>query len=137
MSRLTVFLAKLIGLFGVLIALEMIVQKDAMIGAVTQLIKDPPSLLLAGVIALGTGLAIVLGHNVWTGRALAVVVTIVGWLSLFKGLALLLVLSPTAAQAYFAALHYQQFYYAYAGFTLLLGAYLTYGAFSAIKLLRS
>jgi len=131
MTRRTVFLAKLLGLFCILIGLEMIVQKDTWIGAVTQLMKDPPSLLLAGVIALGIGLAMVLGHNVWRGGTLAVVVTILGWLSLVKGLALLLTLSLAASQAYYAALHYEQFYYAYVGITLLIGAYLTYAGFTS------
>ena len=132
-TGLTEFLAKLIGLYCLLVALSMMVQKDAMVTTVSALFQDRPALILAGVIGLGVGLAMVLGHNVWSGGALPVVITVVGWLSVLKGL-VLLSFPPGAEQAYFTALHYQQFFYAYTGFTLLLGAYLTYGGFSSAKL---
>jgi hypothetical protein len=52
-----------------------------------------------------------LGHNVWSGGALPVVVTLVGWVALIKGL-LLLFLSPEAAAGlYLGGLHYEQPFY--------------------------
>ena len=41
-----------------------------------------------------------LGHNVWSGGALPVVVTLMGWAALLKGVALLLVPSDRMADAY-------------------------------------
>ena len=49
---------------------------------VTALVHNPPLLLIVGMIGLIAGLAIVLGHNVWYGGMLPVVVTLVGWLIL-------------------------------------------------------
>jgi hypothetical protein len=74
-------------------------------------------------VRLIAGLAIVLGHNVWSGGALPVMVTLVGWLILVRGL-LLLVLSPSAAVDLFTGLRFEQLFYLYATLSLVFGAYL-------------
>jgi hypothetical protein len=90
MSRLTVFLARAIGLFTVVLVVALMVRGIAIIEAS---VADGPVMLVYATISLATGIAMVLGHNVWTGGALSVVVTLVGWLSLAKGV-LLLFLAP-------------------------------------------
>ncbi|HEY1867495.1 MAG TPA: hypothetical protein VGG70_04305 [Candidatus Cybelea sp.] len=84
MSSRTAFLSKLVGLYVVIIAFAVLVNKPMMVATVTGLFQDPAVVVLSGVIALGIGLAIVLGHNVWSS-APAIIVTIIGWLSLSKG----------------------------------------------------
>jgi hypothetical protein len=125
----TAFLSKLIGLFCVLYSLSMLAHREASVSAVSALIAEPGALLVLGFVVLGLGIAMVLGHNVWSVGVLPVVVTIVGWLTLFKGLFLTL-LTPAGAAAYLSAVHYEQLFYIYAGVTLALGAYLTYGGFN-------
>jgi hypothetical protein len=129
MSSRTAFLSKLIGLYAIAIAIALVVNKQMMLGAVSGLFEDPRVVLIYGVMALGIGLAIVLGHNVWSGAA-AIIVTIIGWLSLLKGLALLL-LPANAQAAYFLGIHYDQYFYVYAAVTFLIGAYLSYEGFRA------
>ena len=46
-------------------------------------------MLILGVITLAAGLAMVLAHNIWSGGALVVVVTLVGWMALIKSLSFL------------------------------------------------
>lgn len=130
MSALTIFLAKLLGLYCVIVAVTMMVNRRTMIDAAHALIRSPPSVLLAGVIAIGVGLGLVIGHNVWSGGALPIVVTIVGWVSLIKGVVLLALPQGQMAKLY-ELLRYERFYLAYAGVTLVLGLYLTFAAFSA------
>jgi len=89
MSALTIFLAKLLGLYCIIVGLTMMGNRRTMIDAVNSLIRSPSLILLAGVIAVGVGLGLVVGHNIWSGGALPVVVTVIGWLSLIKGVALL------------------------------------------------
>ena len=86
--------------------------------------------MLAEVIGLARGLAMILGHNIWSGGALPVVVTLIGWLVAIRG-AVLLALSPSATMKLFEALRYEQLFYVYMGGTLILGLYLTYAGFSA------
>ncbi len=128
MSPRTIYLGRLIGLYCVLLALAMISHKQATVETIIALMHDAPALLLASIVAMAAGLAIVLGHNVWSGGALPVVVTLVGWISLSKGL-ILLFLSPASSLAYFEALRYEQFFYAYMSVTLIIGIYLTFSSF--------
>lgn len=130
MAKRTVFLSRLIGLYCLLIFLAMAVNQAAWVIKVNTLIHDPGAVMIAAVFALAVGLAIILTHNIWSGGALPVVVTLVGWISLIKGI-FLLWLPPEAVEGYMRALHYQDFYYVYVGVTLLLGAYLTYGGFKS------
>jgi vacuolar-type H+-ATPase subunit I/STV1 len=112
MSALTIFLAKLIGLYCVIVALTMMANRRTMVYAVNALIRNPPLVLLSGVIAVALGLAVVVSHNVWSGGTLPVVVTVVGWLSLIKGVVLFVVPAGRMAKLY-EALQYERFYLAY------------------------
>ena len=126
MSPRTLFLGRLIGLYCILISLSMVTHKQATVEAVTALVHNPSVLFVAGVIAVAAGLALILGHNVWSGGALPVIVTLVGWVALIKGL-LILFLSPEAASEFFLGrLHYEELYYWYTAASLLLGIYLIY-----------
>jgi hypothetical protein len=103
--------------------------RQAALNAVGALVAEPGALLVLGFVVLGVGIAMVLGHSVWSGGAVPVVVTIVGWLTLLKGL-FLTFLAPAGAAAYLSAVRYEQLFYIYAGVMLALGAYLTYGGFT-------
>jgi hypothetical protein len=131
-SPRTIYLGKLIGLYCVLIALAMISHKQATVDTMTALVRDPPVLFFASVMAMVAGLAIVLAHNVWSGGALPVVVTLVGWISLIKGLIFLL-LSPEMSVSYFEALRYGQLFYLYTSIVLVIGIYLTFSSFRSSK----
>jgi hypothetical protein len=109
----------------------MLAHRHASVETIQAMVHNAPVLYIAGVIALTAGLAMVLGHNVWHGGVLPVVVTLVGWLSLVKGLVILL-LSPHAAGVVFlGGLHYEQLFYLNAAIAIILGAYLTYAGFRA------
>jgi hypothetical protein len=121
----TRFLSRLIGLYCILIPLSMVVHKQASLEMLTALMHNPPLLYVVSWIAVVAGLALVLGHNVWSGGAVPVIVTLIGWVTLVKAL-LLLFLSPEAASEFFlGGLHYEQGFYAYAGFSILTGIFLT------------
>jgi hypothetical protein len=130
MSALTIFLAKLLGIYCLIVGLTMMANRQTMVDAVNALIRSPPLVLLAGVFAVAVGLGLVIGHNAWSGGTLPVVVTLVGWASLIKGFALL-ALPPRQMAKLYEALRYERFYLAYVGVTLALGLYLTIAAFTA------
>jgi hypothetical protein len=64
MSPLTIFLAKLIGLYCIVVSLAMMARKRSAVATVRMLIANPPLLLLVEVIGLAGGLAMIIGHNV-------------------------------------------------------------------------
>ena len=93
MSSRTIFLSRLIGLYCILVALSMITRKQATLESVTAVLRDPSMMFVLGAITLVAGLAMVLAHNIWSGGALAVIVTLVGWMTLIMSLSFLF-LSP-------------------------------------------
>lgn len=123
MQSRTTFLSKLIGWYCVLFALCMFLNKQFMVAAVSALIQEAPLALVMGVVILGAGIAMVLSHNVWSGGVLPVVVTVLGWATLIKGL-IMLFLSPSALEAYYVGLRYADLFYVYAAVTFIIGAYL-------------
>ena len=131
MSPRTLFLSKLIGLYCILIGLSMMTRGQATVETVTVLLQNPSMVLILGVITLGAGLAMVLAHNVWSGGALVVVVTLVGWMALIKSLFFLFLPHEMEAGLFLGQLHYRQLFYVYAAISLVLGVYLTYGGFKS------
>ena len=129
MLPLTIFLGKSLGLYCIIVALAMMANKQSAVAAVNALIRNPPLLLLAElVLGLATGLAIVLGHNIWSGGALPVVITLLGWLIAIRG-AVLLALPQDATIKFFEALRYEERFYVYMGVNVL-GLFLTFVGFS-------
>jgi hypothetical protein len=128
MSPRTTFLSRLIGLSWLFGTTAMIVHRQATVDMMAAILHNPAVLFLSGACTLVAGLAIVLSHNVWEGGAAPVIVTVVGWIALVKGL-VSLYLSPETHQAYFEALHYGQYIYLYSSVGIVLGAYLTYAGF--------
>ena len=130
MSTRTIFLSKLMGLFLVVVGLSMLIQGRLMAETFDGMMRDAPLLFIVGLIALACGLAIVLLHNQWKGGVLPVVVTILGWATLLKGV-LLLFLPPPMRISIYEALRYGELIYLYAAIDLAIGIYLTFAGFMA------
>ncbi len=129
MSTETRFLSRLLGLFCLIVGFTMLLQRQSTVQTVTALLADRPLTYVLGVIVLFAGLAIVLVHNRWSGGAAAVIVTLIGWLTLLKGILLFTASAMRSAEFYLVQLRYAQLYYVYTAVTLVLGAYLAWSGF--------
>jgi putative exporter of polyketide antibiotics len=129
MSPRTPFLSRLIGLYAILVALSMFSRGQASVETLAALLQNPSMVFVLGVVMLAAGLAMVLAHNIWSGGALVVVVTLVGWMTLIKSLVFLFLPPEMEARLFLERLHYQQLFYFYWALPLVLGLYLTYGGF--------
>ena len=127
MSKLTIFLARSIGLFMVLLVAGFLVRIGT---AIEVTIEDEGVMISYAIISLAMGVAMVIGHNVWSGGALPVVVTLVGWLVLAKGF-LLLVLAPDEMSAMVQRMGYAEHYRLLLMPALVLGLYLTWAGFAS------
>jgi ABC-type xylose transport system permease subunit len=87
-------------------------------------------MLVYAILSLAAGLAIILGHNVWSGGTLSVIVTLVGWLIFAKGLVLMLV-TPETLTPFLERMQQHYHYPVYVVPTLIIGLYLTYAGFTA------
>jgi hypothetical protein len=132
MSPQTTFLARLIGLFLILVALPLVAHRQATVETLTALAHNLPLLLILGMVFLAVGLAIVLTHNVWSGGVLPIIVTLVGWVTLIRGL-LLLSLSPEVLLGLLGMIHFSELFYLYVSISLIVGACLTYGGFRPLR----
>jgi hypothetical protein len=131
MSSRTIFLSRLIGLYCIVIALSMMTRRQATVETVTALLQNPSMMLIVGIITLAAGLAVVLAHNIWSGGALVVVVTLVGWITLIKSLFFLFLPPEMEAGLFLGQLHYRQLFYLYTAISFVLGVCLTYGGFTS------
>jgi hypothetical protein len=127
MSTLTIYLARLIGLSAVLLAVALLIRGNTLIMAT---LADGPVMLVYAIFSLAAGLAMLLGHNVWSGGTLPVIVTLVGWLIFAKGLVLLLV-TPETLTLSLERMQYGEHYPLYLVPALIVGLYLTYAGFAA------
>jgi len=125
----TVFLARLLGLFTILMSLAIWFNRRGMVAAVERLVQDSAALLIVELLGLAAGLAIVIGHNVWHSL-LAIVVTIVGWLILLRALALMF-LSQETIEKIFEWVEWPKRSNLYALISFLIGLFLTIAGFAA------
>lgn len=126
--ELTRYLAKLAGLSIVLMVLGLMVDKPASIAALNALFDDPPLMFVTGVFTMMIGLAVVLGHNRWSGGLLPVLVTIYGWIALIKGATFVWMPAPAQA-AFYRGMHFEQYFYVYLIGSLVPATYLIVAGF--------
>ena len=105
----------------------MLPQPEAFVTIVHAFVADTPLVLIAGVFTLFGGLAIVLLHNYWSGGALTVIITLLGWLTLIKAV-VLLVLPLTKLVTMYCGVSPTRILIS-GLLTLLLGIYLTVAGF--------
>lgn len=116
----SLFLAKLMGLFMLIIALALLINFHKVPKLVKEFTKNHVLVFASGIPVLLLGLLVVLTHNVWVNDS-RVIITIMGWLMILKGIVrlsmpekLAALISRISPRGYFVLLL----------ITLLLGAYL-------------
>lgn len=100
MTPLTIFLARLFGLGLVLMGALFAIRPEAALPAIQSMMASPGLLLLAGLLTLIAGLAMVIGHNRWSGGGVTIAVTVLGWLTLIKGAAIVAAPPQTLSRVY-------------------------------------
>ncbi len=126
----TIFLGKLLGLYLIAISAGMIANRRRSLATFDEMAQSEPWMLFSGMVATAVGLALVLAHNVWAGGALAIAVTLVGWVALLKGIALLLI-PPTIMTRTYRSAGIARYFHVWIGAVLLVGLWMTAMAFTA------
>jgi uncharacterized membrane protein len=127
MSPLTRYLSRLLGVFLLVTAVSEWTQPGLLTIVAPGMIGQPALWWVSGMLTFAGGLAIVLGHNVWSDPA-AAVVSLLGWITAIKGAGLLLI--PAAGwKAVLDAMHYPSHFGIYTILPAVAGAYLTYAGF--------
>jgi hypothetical protein len=131
MSSRTIFLSRLFGLYCLLVIPSMVLHRQATVDWMTALLNNAALIWVLSVITLTIGLAMVLAHNVWSGGALPVVVTLVGWTALIKGLFFLFLPTGVESEFILTALRNPPLFYVWMTPSLVIGIYLTYRGFAS------
>ena len=92
--ELSIFVAKLIGALYIAVGLGLILDKAYYQKAMTKMLDEAGIMYLGGAMALVTGILLVSYHNIWV-KDWEVIITILGWASLIKGIGLLVFPSAT------------------------------------------
>ena len=131
MSATTVFLGRLLaGLYLIAISAGMLANRQRTMAALDEMARRGPWMLFSGMVATAAGLAVVLGHQVWSGGALPIVVTLTGWAALLKGVTLPAVPGERIAAAY-KGIGFERFFHVWMIVVLALGLWVTTMAFAA------
>jgi len=131
MSSRTLYLSRLLGLFYLICGLAMLLHRQVYTVALATVAYNPLAMRWIAMIITLAGLAMVLAHNVWSKSAVAVIVTLLGWLTLIKGMAYLLLPARWLEGFFQAMLNCGACVYLATAFLLVLGAYLTYEGFTS------
>jgi hypothetical protein len=122
---LSIFLAKLLGIYLLIVALDMLLRKRELEGAIRDFATSKGLFVFSGSISLLLGLAIVIAHPVyeqdWRGF-----VTLLGYLLILRGV--MRVAFPTRLQKRVGAFFHKRYWIIFF-IILILGVYLTYSGF--------
>lgn len=86
MSR---FLAKVTGLYLLIISIAMLINIHQVMNDVYYLINNPPLMLVTACFTIIIGLLMVVSHNIWQMNW-RVIITIIAWIVFLKGVSILL-----------------------------------------------
>ena len=88
-------LFQVLGILYLAVGIGMIISPNFYKNLLAALSEHPPAVYLSGLISLGVGFLLVTFHNIWKVNEWTVIITILGWVALLKGLIVLIV--PNAA----------------------------------------
>jgi len=131
MTFRTLFLSRLLGLSYLICGLAMLAHQNVSTGALATLPNNRLAVLGISSLLVLAGLSMVLAHNVWSKPPLVFIVTLLGWLTLIKGVVYLLLPASCMAAWLQAVFDCRGYWYFAAAFLLLLGAYLAYAGFKS------
>ncbi len=121
--ELSIFLAKVLGLYLVIVPLAVLVNRKRLPRLVEEFSTNIGLNILASIFALVLVLLLVVSHNVWTADW-RVIITILGWLTLAKGVVRLLFLEQVQKLARISLKLW------FLVLFVLVGLYLSYVGFS-------
>jgi len=124
----TYFIAQFIGLMLLSVGASMLFQGKVFMKVLNDITENRSTLFMVGIVLFLGGASIVLVHNVWNAGFLSVVITLIGWILIIRGLASMYMPGHTITRMvrWFKV---EEFSWAYGILVLGIGAYLTYAGF--------
>lgn len=124
--ELSLYLAKSWGIFIILICSALLIRRKDFKKMLRDINDGELYFLYGGIMALLIGVPHIIGHNVWA-YDWRVIVTLLGWASLIKGIVLLFV--PNLGIKFSKSMVISKFYDLALSIYLIIGVYLSYVGF--------
>ena len=124
------FIAQILGPLYIIVAISIFADTDFYVRLIKEFVASPALLYMGGIMALTFGLIILAFHYQWDG-ALNVIVSLIGWLGVIKGVSLLVFPKPFIALSE-AIVKEESSLRIEAVFVLVLGGFLTLKGFAFI-----
>jgi uncharacterized membrane protein YkvI len=125
--ELSIYLAKLIGIYLLIVAADMLLRRREIRGAIRDFASSKGLLVFSGSISLLLGLAIVIAHPIYEST-LQGFITLLGYLLILRGV--WRIAFPTHVQKRLASLFHRGYWTIFI-ILLILGIYLTHAGFTA------
>lgn len=108
------------------IGIGVLVSRDYYLKVYRELEHETLAVMMGGIVALVSGIAVVLYHNTWTTLP-QILVSLFAWLMVLKGLALLII--PKSVSNFGESVMKSNFFTVWAIVALIAGAYLSWVGF--------
>jgi len=122
----SIVLAQIWGFACVILGLSMFLNRKWTAIAIEEMTQNQGVIWLAGLFTLVLGLIMIALNNIWTS-GLPLFVTILGWLTLIKGISILIF--PTLAVSYYKKLNIGNIFSWGGFFMIILGLFLLFSVF--------
>jgi len=123
----SIVLARFLGLYLAITAIFLLVRPDTVREMVTDLVNSKAVMFVTAIVTLMLGIILVVLHNIWVPNW-RVVITLLAWLILVKGI-LRLFLPENTAKMMSKFISSKSSYYITAVIALLVGVFLIYQGF--------
>lgn len=126
----SLFIAKLLGLYFLIVGLIFIMRRRSIMPVIAEFAGSRALVFLVAVLELGAGIALAIGHTIWTPDYRGII-TLIGWWLIVEGAIYLF--TPITRMARLVAAFNSSGWYVSGGLTsMLLGAYLAGVGFGLI-----
>ena|SRR3990167_1678740 len=125
--ELSIFLAKLLGLYLLLMSLDLLIRRKELESAMKDFVSSKGLLFYSGSLSMVVGLAIIIGHPIYT-LTWQGLITLIGYLLIVRGFAR--AAFPSVLNKRFYRFFHKRYWLLFI-VLLVLGAYLTYSGFTA------
>jgi hypothetical protein len=130
MPTFTIYFAQLAGLYFIILSVILALRKRTIIDLMPKLVDNQPFVFLVAMIRIVIGLATLIGNGPWGAQTLRIVVALIGWITLIRGIAMLLV-TPEQQRRLIEYWRRDVTYYVAVAIVLVLGIYLAQAGFSS------
>src|SRR5262245_8332377 len=101
MFEISLFLARAFGIYMNVLGIAMLKNGNRFKALAKDYFKNNTTVFLGGILALFIGSLVVAMHNIWAADW-RIIITLIGWLSLLKGI--FLIIWPEEAKAFYTRL---------------------------------